>query len=213
MSTTGLRALLLLGSAALAGCGQEGAAPGTAAREAAVTGSVTKGPLQGATVSFFRIDAVTGSPTTFVTSAVTDASGNFVVTSLPAGELILAKTSGGSYVDESDPDTSASRRQITFGAGEFLEALLPAGATSIAITPYSMALYKKALVQANGGNFANVYAAVMVQAEAAFGFDPILTLPANPITGAGGDAQYAILLGAAAQAINAIAVSAGHLPG
>lgn len=212
------RGLPLLFAAALAGgCGgKDEAAPAPQAKFDGVTGSVSKGPLQGATVDFFNVDAggnqVGSTP---LTTVVTDASGGFTVSGLPAGVPILAVTSGGDYVDESDPETNpALRRHITFSNTEHLEAVLPPGATTIAITPYSMALYKKAYAQAAGANFDNVYAATRSQAQAAFGFDPITTIPANPVTGAGGSKPYAILLGAAALTINQIAVTGTpeHVP-
>lgn len=211
-----MRALRLAGvvllSVLAAACGQETGEAPSEVTPGVVTGAVSKGPLQGATVEFYQINAATGAATTLVNSAVTDSSGNFSVTGLPS-ELILVKTSGGSYVDESDSETNPSlRRRITFSAGDQLMAILPAGQTTLAITPYSMALYKKALNQAGGSNFTNVYAAVRTQATTAFGFDPITTIPADPITGVGGSQHYAILLGAAAVAINASATTAGHLP-
>jgi hypothetical protein len=209
------RGALLVAALALAGCGQQADPVGADSSVAAVTGSVTKGPLQGATVDFYALDGagnLTGAP--LVPSVTTGATGSFTVTGLPAGVPVLVKTSGGSYLDESDTEPDPGlRRRITFAAGENLMAVLPPNQASLAITPYSMALYKKAFIQANGANFANVYDAVRAQAITAFGFDPILTIPADPATGAGGNAQYALILGAAAQVINAIATGAGHLPG
>jgi len=206
--------LLLLAALLAAGCGRE-AAPEAAPD--AVTGSVSKGPLRGATVDFFLLDAAgmeSGSP--LVPPVTTDASGGFTVTGLPAGVPVLVKTSGGEYVDESDPEPNPSlKRRITFGSTDNLRAVLPPGASTVAITPYSMALYQKAFLQAAGANFANVYAAVRTQAQSAFGFDPITTIPADPITGLGGSRAYALLLGAAALRINQIAVTSTpeHLPG
>lgn len=206
---------LLLAVLVAAGCGRD--EPAAEPKSDVVTGSVAKGPLRGARVDFFLLDPAgveTGSP--LVTPVTTDASGGFTVSGLPAGVPVLAKTSGGEYVDESDrePDPALKRR-IVFASTDSLQAVLPPGATTVAITPYSMALYKKAQAQAAGSNFANVYAAVRAQAQSAFGFDPITTLPADPVTGAGGSRPYALLLGAAALRINQIAVTSTpeHLPG
>lgn len=213
--------LLLLG-AALAACGSEEGAQVAQGQDNVVRGTVSKGPLQGATVNFFAVD-VAGNPTggALVSPVTTDATGAFRVSGLPLNVPILVQTSGGNYLDESDPETDpALRRRITFGPTEQLRAVLPAtaaapaGGRTMAITPYSMALYKKAFVQAAGSNFANVYDAVHVQAQSAFGFDPILTIPADPITGAGGSPEYALLLGAAALTINKIALTGTpeHIP-
>jgi len=209
--------LALLGATLLAACGRdEPAAPDAAAPEpGTVVGTVSKGPLHGATVVFYPLgdDGLASGPAYDVGTATTDTNGKFTASGLPTNVPVLVQTSGGSYFDESDP---AANRSITFGTGDHLEAVLPPGATFMTITPYSMALYKQALQQAGGANFGEVYEAVRAQATAAFGFDPVTTTPANPLTGLGGStaggAPYGILLGAAALAINQSAVSAGQLP-
>lgn len=203
-------------AALVAACGGQDAAQAPQPGFDGVTGSVSKGPLQGATVNFYLVDAAGSLSGSTLATVSTDSNGRFAVTGLPAGVPILVQTSGGSYLDESDPQTDpALRRRISFGPTDPLEAVLPPGATTLAITPYSMALLQKARAQAAGSNFTNVYAAVRTQATAAFGFDPILTQPADPITGAGGSQAYAMLLGAAALTINKIATTATpeHLPG
>jgi glycosylphosphatidylinositol phospholipase D len=211
------RLMLLLLGAALGGCGQDEPAPAALGQGNVVRGAVSKGPLQSATVNFFAVD-IAGNPTggPLVSPVTTDANGGFTVGGLPTTIPIVVQTSFGSYIDESDPETDpVLRRRISFGSTDSLEAVLPPGQTSLAITPYSMAMLKKARLQAAGSNFTNVYAAVGAQATAAFGFDPVLTIPADPTTGAGGSRPYAILLGAAALTINHIATSGTpeHLPG
>jgi len=211
-----LLAALTLG---LSACGQDTPPPDTT-KSRTVTGAAMKGPLQGATVSFFLLDAAgnaTGSALATAPAIITtDATGGFTVGGIPADTLVLVKTSGGEYFDESDPATGAARRRITLASTEKFEAVIPANASTVAITPYSMAMLKKARLQAGGGNFANVFEAVRTQATTAFGFDPFTTIPTdpmNPAAGASAEAiEYALLLGAAAQSINAIATSAGHLP-
>jgi hypothetical protein len=208
-------------AAGLAGCGggspqETGAAPAHAAE---VVGAVTKGPVSGATVQVFAhaSGVATGGP---LASATTDANGVFTVPALtpPAGAgLLLVRACGpGSYVDESDPAPSISqKRKITLTASDCLEAALVVGQGSVVITPYSAALLAQARVQFAAQamyGFERVFGALRTQATSAYGFDPVTTLPANPITGAGGSQPYALALGGAAQAINALAVNAGRLP-
>lgn len=205
-------------SAVVAGCGGGSGDGGGAADAGArvVNGSFVKGPVQGATVQFFAIDAADGSATgsPLTGAVVTQSGGNFSVSGLPSAP-VLAQTSGGEYFDESDPATGTSRRRIALGSFAF-ETVIPAGATSFAITPYSMALLLKARDQAAGSNFVAVYAAVLAQATQAFGFNPVTLTPADPTAPAAGTSdaqrQYALLLGAASQAIYAWAVSAGRYP-
>lgn len=208
--------LALLAAAVLAGCGgsiEDAAAPATGV----VTGAFVKGPVRGATVEFFAVDPATGAGTgSPLTASVTESGGNFTVSGLP-NALVLAKTSGGEYFDESDPATGTARRRIALTANDHFEAVIPAGATSFAITPYSMALLLKARDQAAGANFTAVYGATLAQWAQAFGFNPVTLAPADPAapasTASQTQRQYALLLGAASQVINAFALSAGRYPG
>jgi VCBS repeat-containing protein len=204
-------------AAVLAACGGPEPQP-TSPSQRNVSGVVMKGAVESASVHFFNVDAA-GNPTTLVATVSTDAAGGFLA-ALPNEDVhLLAQTFGGSYLDESDPAPAASRRRITLPSSPTtgFEAVLPPGVTSFAITPYSHALLIKARQQAAGLNFANVFDAVRLQATTAFGFDPITTIPADPTSPAAAatrpQLQYALLLGAASQAINFIATSAGHLPG
>ena len=84
MSLHAHRGLLLLLAAVAVGCGRE--EPTAEPRAEVVTGSVSKGPLRGAAVDFFLLDAAgaaSGSP--LVPPVTTDASGSFTVSGLPAG--------------------------------------------------------------------------------------------------------------------------------
>lgn len=194
----------------LAACGS--GSPSGAASPAGVTGVVMKGPVSGADVEFYEVDE-TGQAGAFLTSTVTDQGGDFTVPALPAGVPVLAIATGGEFFDESDP---AHQRVIDFTDGS-LEVLVPAGVSSFAITPYTSALLAKARAEyvPNGAfTFAEVYAGVLAQAQTAFGFDPVRTVPSDPMAPSGSLAamQYGMLLGGAANAINAIALGAGHTP-
>jgi VCBS repeat-containing protein len=198
----------------LAACGSEQPA---APEARVVEGVVMKGAVQGATVEFYNLDAA-GNATTLVTSVATDANGQFTAALPTQGVHLLARTLGGSYADESDPATGPAQRRITLPAAPTVgfESVLPPGVATFAITPYSNALLIKARLQAAGANFFNVFDAVRQQATQAFGFDPITTVPADPLAPAAAATlaarQYALLLGAASQGINAIAAAAGRLP-
>src|SRR6185295_16900423 len=108
-------------------------------------------------------------------------------------------TVDGAYADESDPATGPAKRRITLPASPTVgfEAVLPPNVTNFAITPYSHALLIKARLQASGVNFPNTFDAVRAQATQAFGFDPITTLPADPLRPAAGASvtarQYGLL--------------------
>jgi VCBS repeat-containing protein len=201
-------------TALLASCGGDSAESDSDHRS--IPGAVTKGPLANATVEFFQINEAglaVGAP---VASATTDAQGH-VNSELPSsGDLLLAVSSGGSYVDESDPTTGPGRRQITLAEGEGFEALVLPGAGSFSLTPYSMALLLRARRLANGANFGAVYPVVLAQWANAFGFDPTTVIPGDPLApNLAGDpdaVQYAALLGGAAYAINSMALQLGVLP-
>jgi VCBS repeat-containing protein len=203
--------------ALLAACGGE---PPAQPEARVVEGAVIKGAVQGATVKFFTMDAAGNAidPASPVATVTTDADGRFSAALPNQGTHLLAQTFDGSFADESDPAIGAARRRITLPAAPTpgFEAVLPPNATTLAITPYSHALLIKARLQAAGVNFFNVFDAVRLQATQAFGFDPITTVPADPLSPAAtatlAQRQYALLLGAAAQAINAIAASSGRLP-
>lgn len=199
---------------ALAGCGRDGVSPTTASgpQSHAVQGAIVKGPLVGATVNFFHVDDA-GQPTgTPVGTVVSDAQGH-VSASLPSSnELLIAVTSGGSYVDESDDAGGDNRRRITLGDNEGFQSIVPANATTFAITPFSMAILLRARQIANGGNFGAVYPAVLSQAQAVFGFDPTSLVPDDPLApnlDTPEAAKYGLLLGGAAYAINSIAIAQG----
>ena len=214
---------LLLAGALAAGCGSDESGPVPSA-PAKITGSVVKGPVRLADVFLKVFDPATGAAGSQLATTTTDSSGGFVFPAFtpPAGATaVLAVACGNAggttrYVDESDPESNpALKRQITLGPSDCFEGVLIVGEDTVAITPYAMAMLRKARVQANGSNFANVLTAVRQQAAQAFGFDVFKIIPADPVTGVGGSQQYALLLGAAALEINRIAVTdpSEHLPG
>lgn len=214
--------LMLLAALQISACGSEASQEPSSAQPRVVTGSVVKGPLQDAVVTFYEVDSAGNEGALLTTTPAlitTDPTGAFTVSFAPPVEsLILVKTSGGFFYDESDPDPdTTNRRKIGPLPADAFETVLPANATTLTITPYTHALLIKTRAQAAGSDFPAVYAAVLTQATQAFGFNPVTLTPADPISpsnsATAAQKQYAILLGAAAQTINANAVSAGHLPG
>jgi VCBS repeat-containing protein len=199
---------------ALCACGRDPAltSPAAVSPTRSMEGAIVKGPLVGATVNFFHIDDA-GQPIGIpIQTVVSDALGHVSVTLPSSSELLLAVTSGGSYVDESDDAGGDARRRITLGAGEGFQSIVPPNATSFAITPYTMALLLRAREIANGGNFGVVYPLVVSQAIQAFGFNPTTVIPDDPLLpnlDTPDAAKYGLLLGGAAYAIDAIATASG----
>lgn len=214
--------LALLASACLLAACDTSPAPEaiSAPKERTVIGTASKGPLQNAAVQFYSINA-DGTPGLALDRApdMTAPSGAFVATGLPAGVALLAVTTGGDFVDESDTNTGAGHpRKVVLGTTEGFISVLPPNATTLAITPYTQALYLKARRQAAGDSvaFLPLYNALLTRAGDIFGLDVTTVLPADPLNPqASFDSQaqqYAMLLGGAANAINAISVKLGQLP-
>ncbi|MCK5859986.1 MAG: tandem-95 repeat protein [Abyssibacter sp.] len=204
--------LALISATALAACGG-----GSTSSQSGIQGTASKGPLVNASIEIYAIDAAglpAGDP---LGVATTDANGEFSFSERPAEGPLLLISTGGTYIDEGDPEPDpAARRQITLGAQEGLRSLLPAGQNSLAITPFSQMVYQRALREAAGSNFISVFGAAQAQAATALGFDPISVQPANPVAPAAdaSDAQvaYALTLGGFASYLNGIAISLGTLP-
>ena len=212
-------ACLGLAIAGLISCGSDHSTSQTPAKRN-VQGAVVKGPVRQATVTATAIDEG-GDPSGDTATATTDDNGLFSFNLAPFSDtLMLVATTGGSYVDESDtaPNTEGDPhpRVITLVENEGFEAVLPVNATTVAVTPYSMALLLRARRESHGANFSAFYQAVLAQATAAFGFDPSTVIPANPANPASGSdpkaQQYALLLGGASNAINAMATELGIQP-
>lgn len=210
-------ATALLAALALGACSsqQDSGAPGPDAKS--VQGMASKGPLNGATVQLFALDAAGFASGAAITgSVITLSGGGFSInfSQAPAAPL-LAKACGGSYVDESDPEpVLANKRKVTLGSTDCLESVLSLGQTTLAITPYSNALLLKARQEAGGANFLLYYESLLDQATVAYGFDVTAVLPQAPLTpdlGANSDSiDYGLMLGGSANAINAITVGVGR---
>lgn len=216
-------AALLAAGALVAACGGGGGGTAPASdphqlppARRVVHGLVAKGPLHGAIVRLYALDG-RGEPASDepLAQTATAEDGSWSA-DLPADSgAILVESSGGSYIDESDPEPDpARRRRIELGDGEGFEAVLPPDAQSVALTAYSNALLLKTRRETLGLEFLAVYANNRAHATDAYGFDPVTTLPADPIAPPA-DASlesrsYALALGGAAQALDAIAIALGE---
>lgn len=180
-------------------------------------GAVVKGPLESAQVQLFALDDAGFARGAPLATLNTDADGRFVFDRPADGPALLAVTRGGSFVDESDSATdTARRRRIALGPGEGFEAVLPAGATTLVITPYTHARLLQVRRAAGGANFLAYFATGREQSARAFGFDPTAVLPEPPLAPAPAAPleakNYAMLLGGAALAIQAQSLAVGTVP-
>ncbi len=127
----------------LAGCGGGGSTP--TPTSATLTGSVVKGPVVGAAVIFFALNA-DGSKGAQLGTAITASTGTYTVTLTPAPTTpVLAVATGGTYVDEATGATT------TLLAGDTLRAVLPAATTIATVTPLTEIAAARALALAAGG--------------------------------------------------------------
>jgi hypothetical protein len=152
-----------------------------------ISGTATKGPVGGATVTAYAI--ANGMMGAQLGSAPTDASGNFgVPIGTYAGSVMLQMT-GGTYTDE------ATGSPMPMLAGDVMAACLPALAagsttTGIQVTPLTSMASARARAMTGGMSDAN-----MATAHAAIGTyfsvtDILHTMPMDPtVAGAGGTAS------------------------
>ncbi|WP_290493548.1 hypothetical protein [Alcanivorax sp.] len=182
---------------AIAGCGGGGGSSGgggsaPAAPKSTVAGAVTKGPVGGATLYLYAMDAAGNKTGDAVAGPiVTEADGSWSVQvpdSVP--RPLLIESSGGTYTDE------ATGTDVTAGN---LNSFLPEGAQTAAVTPLSELLVRSARehLAANAG--ASLEDGVNAGRDVlddvlGVSFDPLTTVPAT----SGDDAaakQYAAVLG------------------
>jgi len=148
-----------------------------------VQGTVTKGPLSGATVTAYAItNSQMGAP---LGTASTDASGNFKVSmGTYAGPLML-QVSGGTYLDE------AASALMTMAAGDVMTAVLPtvaAGAdmSGIQVTPVTAMAQMLAQRMTGGLTDANITAANTAMGNYFMVSDIIHVQPMSPLVASAG---------------------------
>ncbi|TGP46292.1 hypothetical protein EN871_07565 [bacterium M00.F.Ca.ET.228.01.1.1] len=173
----------------LAGCG------GAANQQPSISGSVYLGPVAGANVAAYAIDANGHAAATPVATIVTDANGHFVLPRALHWPL-LVRASGGTYIEEATgASASAGQSELT--------AVYVREPSSMVITPYSTAVVTDAM--AAGGLTASNVAAASARVSAFLGgIDPQQTAPAFVAPGATAGAltdgnRMALALGAESQ--------------
>ncbi len=199
---------------AIASCGGEEPTSVTTVSNTAVvvSGAATKGPLADARIDLWTPDAggEKASQTPIVTT-ITDGTGFWNVNLSSGAQLLIASSSGGSYVDESDstPDP-ALKRVIQLSSNDKLYGLALSGSSTAAINIVTQAMLVRARSQTGPVSFTDAVDAVRTEALQVFGFDVFTILPEDPIapdpTSPEVERQYALLLGGLANVLNDIAV-------
>ncbi|MDJ0881947.1 MAG: Ig-like domain-containing protein, partial [Gammaproteobacteria bacterium] len=181
-----------------------------------VSGVVTKGPINNALLEIIAFDANDGTESgTPLATTTTDANGNWTVSITPAPTVpLLIKASGGTFIDESDPEpVIANKRSITFGPSESLMGVLYPGFNTASVNILTSAMIEKSRTEAAGTNFLNVLGNNRNIATSALGFDPFTVAATNPLIpaqNASADAiEYAMYLGGIATALNTAAIKLG----
>ena len=164
---------------AIAGCGGGGSSGGgqtpSPVARSAVDGAVTKGPVAGAILHLYRMDASgqkDGEPVAGPITTGADGSWSAQVPdSVP--RPLLIESSGGSYTDEATGNT------VSAGA---LNSFLPEGASSAAVTPLSELLVRATREHLAGNPESDLGAGLQAGRDVlddvlGASFDPLTTVP------------------------------------
>ncbi len=186
--------------------------PAASTDKVQIKGSATKGPIANADVAVYEIDDF-GFPTgSAIATTTTDSTGNFTL-SLPAfDEILLVKTAGGSFLDESDTRPIEQRRRITLASDEGFMSIIEPGQSAVAITPFTDGLVERARVGGRLGGFDDIMLSIMASSTEGFGFSLFETEPpdpANPGAATQAQLQYALLIGTVANMSNVAALIMG----
>jgi hypothetical protein len=178
-----------------------------------ISGVSSKGPIRGATINIYAMDANGNKTGNSLATTTTDNNGFWSVSLNPAPtEILLVESSNGSYVDEADPSTP--KRTIDIAANEILEGVIFPGQSTSSITLLTDALLEKSRNESTSTNIQVVLANNRNNAISGLGFDPFGVAAANPLApsaGASVDAiEYAMYLGGVATALNTAAIVLGE---
>jgi len=191
-----LTLLILLSLALLTACGGGGGDGDGSGAGTELAGSVSKGPVAGADVKIFALDA-TGAKGELLAEAVTDGSGTYLADLGDYEGPILVEVTGGSYLDEGSGQT------LGIPGDAPLRAVHPAasGQVSLHVTPLTELAVQVA--EAAGISLETV-AAAYDQVSEIFGFDIETTTPLAPeaaaLAGASEDeVDYALTLAVLSQ--------------
>ena len=97
---------------------------------APINGIVVKGPLNGATVTAFAVNA-DGSNGASLGSSTTDSGGKFSVTAAPSSGPVRLSATGGTYISELDGTTITNAGTLS----AFLDSVGTGGISGVVITP------------------------------------------------------------------------------
>ncbi len=173
-----------------------------------VNGAVTKGSTVAARIRIFAFD-FSGQPVgAALAETQSDTNGNFQVPGLNPNRAYLVQACGGAFKDESD---ESGLRIVTLSLNDCLESILPAGASSVAVTPYTQALVNKLRREAVNNSFASLLNSGRAIFAEAIGFDVLINLPTDPVAPSGTPQQiaYDMALGGAAATMNRMAILSG----
>ena len=181
-------------------CGGGG---GSATAQGSISGTATKGPVSSATVTAYAIS--NGQIGAQIATAMTDANGNFTMTTGSYAGPVMLQMSGGTYKDEATGTTN-----ITMAPGDVMTAVMPTIAVGTAIsgiqvTPVTAMAQTMAQHMAGGMTDTNIAAANTAMGSYFTVSDILHTQPMNPLitnsgSGASIDAQnYGMVLAAMSQ--------------
>lgn len=168
-----------------------------------VSGTVTKGPVDKASVTAYGISG--GQMGAQIgTAATTDANGNFRIDIGAYSGPVLLQMSGGSYIDE------ATGSPMTMAAGDVMTAVLPSvkagsGSSGVQLTPLTAMAQAMAQHLSGGMTDANIAAANTAMGNNFSVSDILHVQPMNPLlagsgSGASQDAKnYGMTLAAMSQ--------------
>ncbi len=170
---------LLAATVALAGCNEaENSTRTTTTSETALTGSVTKGPVNNASIVIYQMNA-DGSRGEQVAGPFTSGADGHWQGHIPAGMIgpFFVVANGGNYQDEATAATVELTEQ-----DELISVIDPSGGElAVPVTPYTHAVTiaaQKMIEQGKHPSIATRYAAQLATLE--LGFNPTTILPPNP---------------------------------
>ena len=147
------------------------------------SGTVTKGPVNGATVTAYGVSG--GVLGAMVGTTTTDASGNFSMTIGTYSGAMVLQASGGSYKDE------ATGTAMPMANGDVMTAVMPTVATGssvtgIQVTPVTAMAQELAKNMAGGMTDANIASANAAMGSYFAVSDILHVQPMNPLTAGSG---------------------------
>ena len=201
----GIVSALFLFTALLTGCGGGGGGDGgtSSSTTGTISGTAVKGPVNGGTVTAYRINS-NGTRGTQIGTSMTDAQGNFSMQVGDYSGAVMLQLSGGQYRDE------ATDRLMNMDQNTVMTALIPDMASgemigNIEITPLTSMAQEWAQNMAGGMTQANITLANRNMGQYFDVGDILTTRPMDPLvqdSGAGANQEqrnYGMTLAAMSQ--------------